>query len=84
MHFAEDQLFQTFFFSPFLANSIRRTRVIEHGARVQIFTRNILGIIHVGALNLAMLTNRTCARCAYVTRISRRKFFVAKEADIST
>ena len=48
-----------------LANPLGRTRVIEYGTWIQIFTDNFIFFLNT------MLTNWACARRTYISRISR-------------
>ena len=71
------------FKSPFLANPLGRTRVVEHGTGVEIlaldfsiFSLSIFSILNA----ITVLPDGTCARCTNITRIARVQFFVAEKS----
>ena len=71
--------------SPFLANPLGRTRVVENGTGVEILTLDFgFSIFSFSAFSIldpiTVLTDRTGARCTNVTRIAFVKFLVAKKS----
>ena len=71
------------FKSPFLANPLGRTRVVENGTGVEIlaldfsiFSFSIFSILDA----ITVLPDGTCARCTNITRIAWVQFFVAEKS----